>query len=547
MSRSRPRVFRVARYHYLRFLRRLDRETPEWARWLTPYGTSLAIHAFGLLLLTIVVTALGVDEDKKTPAMFSGQLTDDISSSEMGDQSGDPFTTLTTDEPPSLSLEAAPSPSADIILPKLADSTEFGPLLNPTAMTPSGLSAESIGPALSSTGRGLGSLRGNVSGEFDPRLPMMAPFSGRQEESRARMVRREGGTVESEKAVELGLAWIARHQRTDGSWGLDTSSSCGAPGCPATPAMTSDTAATGLALLPLLGAGHTHTKKGRFQKTVERGLAFLVKSQKPSGEIYTGGDFNSLFYSHAIATMALCEAYGLTKDKRLKEPAQRAIFYINRNQNKADGGWRYAFGQEGDTSVVGWQVFAMRSAHLAGLEVNKAVLKRTREFLDRVSTDKIKSSYAYLPGRGPSPTMTAEGLVCRQLLGWPKRNEGLIVGTASVFAHLEQSKDRNIYYWYYATQLLHNMRGKMWERWNTRVRDGLIAMQVTGKGCDLGSWDPINPQPDEWGSRAGRLYTTSLSLLTLEVYYRYLPLYRDEGEPMVGADNDAERGAGSGR
>jgi len=129
--------------------------------------------------------------------------------------------------------------------------------------------------------------------------------------------------------------------------------------------------------------------------------------------------------------------------------------------------------------------------------------------------------------------MTAEALLSRQYLGWPRDYPPLIKGASQVARHLEVSADRNIYYWYYATQLLHNMQNKDWEKWNVRVREGLIKMQVGGIGCDRGSWDPIHPQPDKWASgplSAGRLYLTSLSLLTLEVYYRYLPLYRPSDE-----------------
>ena len=122
--------------------------------------------------------------------------------------------------------------------------------------------------------------------------------------------------------------------------------------------------------------------------------------------------------------------------------------------------------------------------------------------------------------------MTAEALLCRQYLGWPHDSPALIKGVGQVVAHLKQSGERNIYYWYYATQLLHNMQNKDWPRWNVKVRDGLVDMQVTGTGCDRGSWDPLQPIPDRWARTGGRLYLTSLSLLTLEVYYRYLPLYR---------------------
>ena len=130
--------------------------------------------------------------------------------------------------------------------------------------------------------------------------------------------------------------------------------------------------------------------------------------------------------------------------------------------------------------------------------------------------------------------MTAEGLVSRQLLGWPRDFPALIKGVGQVSAHLQEGGDRNIYYWYYATQLLHNMRGEQWDRWNPKIREGLIGLQVKDDTCAKGSWDPFSPVPDIWAERAGRLYLTSLSILTLEVYYRYLPLYRT-------ADDDQEK------
>src|SRR3954453_13407362 len=130
-----------------------------------------------------------------------------------------------------------------------------------------------------------------------------------------------------------------------------------------------------------------------------------------------------------------------------------------------------------------------------------------------------------MPGRSVPFVMTPAALLSRQYLGWPRNFPALIKGARHIALDLEQPGERNIYYWYYATQLLHNMQNKDWQRWNVRVRDGLVAMQVKGEGCDRGSWDPFHPQPDAWASRsAGRLYVTSLSLLTLEVYYRFLPL-----------------------
>ena len=230
-------------------------------------------------------------------------------------------------------------------------------------------------------------------------------------------------------------------------------------------------------------------------------------------------------YSHAIATMAICEAYGLSKDRMLLEPAQRAIDFIAASQNSNDGGWRYQPGQGGDTSVFGWQMFALRSAKISGLKVAPSVIKGCRAYLDAAAADRSKVTYSYTPGGSPTPTMTAEALLSRQYLGWPRNFPPLVKGASRVAVDLLESNERNIYYWYYATQLLHNMQNKDWEKWNVRIREGLIAMQVTGSGCDKGSWDPFQPQPDRWARSGGRLFLTSLSILSLEVYYRYLPLY----------------------
>lgn len=528
MRQKRPRLWRIVRIRVRRFLARAERSTPVWALLIiTPWGASLALHTVFLLVLGLYYYAyvgrvqptsgLGFDSS------FADQLVDDITSLDKGDKAGDSFSTLETPEPPSIAFEPSPD-SNRINLPEMRPKMQVGPELRPVgASIPSNL-GQAVGES---------DLLGMRVG------PATAPFSGRQGEAKAKLVRKEGGTAESEKAVERGLDWLARHQNPDGSWSLDTLQRCAGDGCPEGPAEESDTAATGLALLPMLGAGMTHTEPGRYQNSMKRGLNWLLRTQHPTGEQWVGGGMMTRMYSHAIATMTLCEAYGISKDKRLRDPAQRAVNFIINSQNKFDGGWRYVPGAPGDTSVFGWQIFALRSARLAGLSVPKATLRRCRIYLDAAAADEEKVTYSYMPGRPNSAVMTAEALVGRQYLGWDRDYPALLQGTAFISAHLEESTDRNIYYWYYATQLLHNMQGKNWLKWNERVRDGLVSMQTTGKGCDRGSWDPLSPQPDLWGMKAGRLFTTSLSLLTLEVYYRYLPLYRDRGSPLEGTEDPA--------
>ena len=513
MRHDRPRWIRVVRYRVRLVLSRFDRTAPLWLVWLPSWGTSLLVHGVALVILATTVLVANRVTDSRTDidSRIISLADRDITSLVPADQSGDPFTEGSTDESPSLPVDGL---GPGIGQPRLVAGLTFAPRLS----TPERMS--------------VGRQSGLSDTMLSPRLhteDMTAPFSGRSGASKAQLVRREGGTTASEKAVQDGLAWLMRHQRKDGGWSLDVRNECQLPpGCPEDVHVESDTAATGLALLPFLGAGHIHTQPSRYQAQVQRGLDWLVSHQQKTGELFLGGQIHSQFYSHAIASMALCEAYGISKDARLQEPAQLAINFIAQSQNKYDGGWRYSPGMEGDTSVFGWQMFALRSARLSGLNVPKNVLKGCVHYLDEAGSDKNRTTYGYLPGMLAKPTMTAEGLLCRQYLGWQHDDPRLVRGAAIVWTELQASSERNIYYWYYATQLLHNMQNKAWKQWNPRVRDGLVASQIGGQGCDSGSWSPLFPQPDVWGMKGGRLYQTGLSILTLEVYYRFLPLYRDD-------------------
>lgn len=491
------------------------RSVPSW-------GLSVLLHAFMLLLLAILIrTSGGPAGERSFDADFAMPEIADLTSLVESDRAGDPFTDLDDPNPPSLGLEPADSLMQLSAQPRITNLVDFGPdLSGPAPLKNLGVSvlgAEAL--------PGLGE-------------QVSAPFSGRQGLDRAKLVRREGGTVHSEKCVEEGLAWIVRHQRSDGSWVLNVNEVC--QSCPPQLGIDSQTGATGLALLPLLGAGYIHTVKSRHQDAVRRGLDWLCEHQQEDGDLYVGGTRISYLYSHAIASMAICEAYGLSRDPRLEEPARRAVAFIVASQDPETGGWRYFPGQAGDTSVFGWNIFALRSAHMAGLTIPGSTLRGCRDYLNLAAADGKKTIYAYQAGRPATPAMTAEALVGRQLLGWPRTHPSLLKGVGRVSADLERSRERNIYYWYYATQLLHNMKDKDWDKWNPRVREELVKSQVASDACVGGSWAPLEPVADQWGRTAGRLFQTSLSVLTLEVYYRYLPLYRTadvdplEDAPKVG-------------
>ncbi len=541
-----------------RAIRRIDRRGAAGLAWLVPWGASVTLHAFLLLVLAILIYVGAIDgpgdggRGNPDDGDFAAQLADDLTSLADGDRSGDPFTRLESDDTPSLSLVEAPTPIDAIALPSLPDGVRLGTEMRLDPIDTGGDAGQGpgAGGASGPSVVGRGGFRGKpgAGGLTLGSSLRMVPFAGRQDpDARARLVRRGGGSVESERAVELGLAWLARHQHDDGHWGLNPLLRCRDGGCPASPAMESDVAATGLALLSYLGAGHAPDKKGRYQGQVRRALDWLLSIQKPDGELYTGGAGNARMYSHAIAVMALGEAFGLTGDEALRDPAQRGVDFIVAAQNARDGGWRYEPGDPGDTSVFGWQMLSLRSAQLAALEVPDGTVQGCRRWLDHSAVDESGLRYKYLADSGPSPVMTAEALLCRQYLGTRRDDPSMVQGAAIVARHLQESEQRNIYYWYYATQMLHNLQNADWRRWNVRVRDGLVSMQSRAPGCDLGSWDPQRPEPDRWGRAAGRHYLTCLSILTLEVYYRYLPVYRERDAGPVGTAAPARRAASGAR
>lgn len=395
---------------------------------------------------------------------------------------------------------------------------------------------------------GLSSSIGGMGGSY-----LGNQFAGRSAGTRDRMLNEQGGNALSEAAVAKGLDWLALHQGQDGRWSLHEfyhhareqprpAGKVFRCNCVAGTGNRNDIAATGFGLLPFLGAGITHkstrhTQKD-YSKTVEGAINWLMGKQSRDGS-YSGD-----MYAHGIAAIAMCEAYGLTSDPRIKLSAQRALNFIAFAQDSAGGGWRYGPKQAGDTSVTGWQLMALKSGQMAGLSVPKNTLKMAERFLDAVESAEKGSSaadkggnFAYLPGQPPTLTMTSVGLLCRQYSGVGPKNPALQHGVKKLHEN-PPGKNDNIYYLYYATQVMHHMQGESWRFWNegrdadgkkihNGIRDGLISKQ------DKGTTPQYPHQVGSWGgSQGGRIMATSLSLLCLEVYYRHLPLYRRDVATM---------------
>ncbi|HWB11825.1 MAG TPA: hypothetical protein VG826_21525 [Pirellulales bacterium] len=359
---------------------------------------------------------------------------------------------------------------------------------------------------------------------------VIGSLGGRGAGTRGGWLKRGGGSERSEGAVDRGLRWLTAHQFADGSWRFDLKLPPCEGRCRDSGSEPSTTAATALALLAYLGHGET-TTEGDYQDQVKRGLHYLTSRMKEGGDLREG-----TMYAQGLATMALAEACAMTGDLSLAAYAQKAVDFIIAAQDKKGGGWRYEPQMPGDTTVTGWQLLALKSAQTARLRVPYHTLYQAMRFLDSVQYDH-GARYTYLPPSGQyasassrgselrDQTTTAVGLLCRIYAGWQRDHTALRDGVG-ILGRWGPSKD-DLYYDYYATQVMHHWGGEPWQKWNSQLREHLIRTQATD-GHESGSWN----LPGGQSARGGRLYNTAMAIMTLEVYYRHLPLV-DGGESSL--------------
>jgi hypothetical protein len=452
-----------------------------------PWLGSMVVHMMVLIFLgLIVVTAKKASEEPPIQAVYGEG--DKLGQQLIEDNSLGP----TTDKPDPTITETQFSP------------TNLPPVADPLALPPMATSF---------------SQHGQFAGSNTPtgNAPIGIAFKGRERGSKKGLVARYGGNATTESAVHEALEWLKRNQRANGSWALNGPYSEGGES-------ENHVAATAMALLAFQGAGNTHLfnadSKYDYKSIVRKGWDALLKTQSSDGEFTESGlpEYHVL-YSHAQATIALCELYGMTHDSSYRGPAEKAIQFCIQSQDLSAGGWRYTPRSDSDTSVTGWFVMALQSAMMAELTVPPATFQNVSRYLDSAQGDG-GSRYYYQPGRNLNNAMTAEGLLCRQYLGWAHDDPRLIAGVEYIAKH-PVSGDADVYYWYYATQVMHHMGGDYWKHWNEVMRQ-LIPETQTKRGPEEGSWDPSG---DNYAQRAGRLYATCLRTYMLEVYYRHLPLY----------------------
>ncbi len=503
-----------------------------------PWFLSVLLHvALAALVLAPFVLPGGAEETRETayPVIIGGLDRGDggVPAEEPGE--GPPPVPERPEAPaPGPQLAPEPPPKADAPDPGVAQESE----LRSATPTPADLAAA------------LERIRGTVGVAGTPRAG--SPAAGgsptgspgalggiRSATGRAAGVARHGGSRESEGAVEAGLRWLARHQDEDGRWDGDRfSDRCsGGAGCLGPGYSTYDVGLTGLALAAFAGAGYGPGAgaPGTHGATVSRGLDFLREEQRrTSFEPLDDGFFDKTdMYNHAVATLAFAECYGVTGAPGLREPLERAVAALTRAQ-QARGGWNYhahPTRPRNDASITGFAIQALVSARESGVRVPDEVLARAARFLrEQTSPETGRVRYA---DSGVNDLREGLGLVgvsvlCRLLLGDDPAEPGLARGIAILAGATPEldrdprprSVDRGHYPVYYGTVASFVAGGDAWSRWNPAAQRLLLAPQRTA-GCARGSWDPEGM----WGANGGRVYATAISVLTLEVYYKYLPGY----------------------
>lgn len=348
---------------------------------------------------------------------------------------------------------------------------------------------------------------------------------------RLRRAIRGGGGRATESAVDRALEWLARHQSPDGSWKVQELEG----------SKPWDIGVTGLATLAFLGAGHTE-KIGKYRTNVQKAVAWMISKQQANGSIGPGQG-----YHHPIAGMALAEAGAMARTSKTIQAAQRAVNYTCEIHQYGTGsnkfGWRYkAKDKKGDLSNVGWFVLQLKSAKVAGLGVNPASFEGAIKYLDHVMADPVNVKkvddtydngghrYGY-SDKKPWINTTAIGVLCRLFTGTkPEQVRGAAMWLLKTepprwSAKLGRGVGNHpfpMYYLYYNTLTMFQVGGDIWKQWNVGMKSVLCKNQRRG-GDEDGSWDPLSKHE----KMAGRAYTTAMGALSLEVYYRYLPMYRE--------------------
>ena len=342
----------------------------------------------------------------------------------------------------------------------------------------------------------------------------VADFANRVGAAKQLALTQTGGDLRTEAAVTAALRFLAQAQMEDGRWDARASGA----GVERRPlgetrfgaGTRCDTGLTGLSLLAMIGAGSTH-QRGDYADSVYRGLAYLIRTQKPDGSLGGNATVYASSYCHSMAALALCETAVITKDASAIAASQRAIGYTTRMQHPVTGGWRYTRGDPGDLSQLGWQAMVLDGGRRAGIPVEPRAITGVERFIRSVRAGRGGLA-CYRPGEATSRTMTAEALATRLLFGERVPQAEIDEAERYLLERPPGSGQDNYYYWYYASLALHQLQDEAWEQWNIALKNRLLATQRPD-----GSWSADSM----WGGYGGTVYTTAMATLCLETYYRH--------------------------
>ena len=391
---------------------------------------------------------------------------------------------------------------SDITLPDMneLDVKDLAPVVEAAApsMSDAGMNNDAMKSAL----KGIGlSLPKTMQQRCDPK-------------KRIERLRSGGGKDMTEGAIMRGLNWLKSVQDEDGGWGNKDKDDQG--NLVRNASQNYRNAMSGMALLAYLG--HCELQDSpTFGPTVQKGIDFLT-STSPDEVVHNG---NKGSYAHPIRTYALCEAYTMTKIPKLKEYAKRAAEVIIKGQNES-GGWAYGYGKgpvaHTDLSVTGWNIQALKAAALTGISIDglDASMDKAAAYTKRCQDATGK--FAYKEGSGGKPSLTGTGVLCLQIWKNASSKEAQL-GLDWIIANQKQEwKQVDVYEWYYHAQACFQATGvsggsKYWRAWNKNFQQIVCGAQASD-----GHW----PHGKHFHGDTD-IYRTTMTILMLEVYYRYMP------------------------
>lgn len=386
---------------------------------------------------------------------------------------------------------------SDITLPDFneLDVKDLAPVVNASA--PSTGNVGTNNDAMKSALKGIGlSLPKTMQQRCDPK-------------KRVARLRSGGGKDMTEQAIIRGLNWLKANQDPEGSWGGKDKDDQG------NPKPTDKNSMTGMALLAFLGHCELQDSPD-YGPTVQKAIKFITSTTPEP--VIKGGPGS---YSHPIRTYALCEAYTMTKIKRLEEFAKRSAIHVIKGQNE-NGGWAYSYGKgvaaHTDLSVTGWNIQALKAAALTGISIDglDEAMDKAIEYVKKCQDPSGK--FAYKIGSGGKPSLTGTGVLSLQIWKNAKSDEAK-KGLEWIIANQEKEwKSINVYEWYYHAQACFAATGisggaKYWKAWNKEFQQITCSAQASD-----GHW----PHGAHYHGDT-EIYRTTMAILMLEVYYRYMP------------------------